>query len=203
MEDEEKVIASVLSGDKDAFSEIVIKYQTTVYNLAFKMVRNEQDALDIAQETFLRIYSSLGSFKGGSRFSTWIYRITYNQAIDFIRRKSRAEAVSLADTAGTGEILSSIPDKSADPSTAVESKDLFKQVAEAILALPDQQRTALILREYEGLSYKEIAQRTGVLEGTVKSRIARARRGIYDFLVKNGTIGENDRLNKRKEVDSR
>ena len=119
MEDEEKVIASVLSGDKDAFSEIVIKYQTTVYNLAFKMVRNEQDALDIAQETFLRIYSSLGSFKGGSRFSTWIYRIAYNQAIDFIRRKSRAEAVSLADTAGTGEILSSIPDKSADPSTAV------------------------------------------------------------------------------------
>jgi len=199
-EEELKIIEKVLSGNKNAFEELVLLNQKNVYNLALKMTKNEDDALDISQEAFLKAYRVLDSFRGESRFSVWMYRMTYNLCIDFLRKKPKGQVVSLSsyqdDSGDTRDI--EIPDVRELPEDNIFRKELRKEIAESINELGEKQREILVMREITGMSYTEIAETLNVSEGTVKSRLARARMTLANILMKKGTFPETFRHNKRE-----
>ena len=185
--EEDEVIKRVLSGDKNAFSDIVTENQKNVYNLVLRMTQNEQDALDISQDVFIKAYTSLSGFNGQSRLSVWLYRIAYNTCLDYIRKNQKTDSVPLAggdDDSPAGQL----PDERYEPERQLEQAELRDALNEAVESLSDEHRQIMIMREYSGMSYSEIGSALGINEGTVKSRLARARRAAADFLIKNGTI---------------
>ncbi len=184
--DEEKLlIERILAGETDLYEPLVKAHELGVYNLALRMLKNEQDALDASQEAFLRAWRSLGSFRGDSKFSVWLYRLTSNVCLDMLRRSGRLRADSLTDEEGAEAEL---PDRRGDPQQALERKELAAAVREGLESLPPAFRQALVLRDINGLSYDEIAQVTGLETGTVKSRIFRARRRLADRLRSGGNF---------------
>jgi len=198
--DEEKaIIERVIDGDKDAFEDLVIANQKNVYNLALKMTRNEDDALDISQEAFFKAYSQLGKFRGDSRFSVWLYRLTYNLCIDFLRKKPNASVVSLdyEDDSGEAKPLE-IPDLRNMPEDSAIRGETRKVINESINELPLKHREILVMREITGMSYDDIAESLSINAGTVKSRLARARLNLLEILEKKGTFPENYRLNSAR-----
>ena len=199
--EEQKVIQRVLGGDQSAFEALFLANQKNVYNLALKITANEDDALDISQEAFLKAYAQLGSFRGESRFSVWMYRMTHNLCIDFLRKKSRAKVVSLTyeDDDDVGEL--EIPDLRSLPENDTIRRELRGTIDESIGELSPKHREILMMREITGLSYEEIGAALGISEGTVKSRLARARQNLATILVKKGTFPDGFRLNKREEAD--
>ncbi len=198
-EDEGRIIESVLSGDSEVFEVLVLENQKNVFNLALKMTSNEQDALDISQEAFIKAYTRLGDFKGESRFSVWLYRLTYNLCIDFLRKTRRTSTIPLNFTDADGdETEMELPDLRYLPETELEKTELRRAVDEAINSLPPERRQVIILREITGLSYAEIAETLGINEGSVKSRISRARCQLAEILVTNGTFSPDERRNSRR-----
>ena len=193
-EDEQRIIQKVLGGDGNAFEELVLANQRNVYNLALKMTNNEDDALDISQEAFLKAYRQLESFRGDSRFSVWLYRMTYNLCIDFLRKKPRAAVISLSwqDEDGEAQELE-IPDLRSLPENSVLRKEMRKTIADSINELNEMHREILVMREITGMSYTDIADALRISEGTVKSRLARARESLATILVKKGTFPEGFR----------
>ena len=195
------VVKRVLGGDKDAFEELVLENEKNVYNLALKMTGSEEDALDISQEAFLRAYMKIGSFRGDSRFSVWLYRLTYNLCVDFMRRKPRDQVVSLTyqdDSGNTHDM--DIPDFRDIPEKVVLRQEMRKTINKGINALGSKHREILLMREISGMSYEDIGSILGISEGTVKSRLARARKSLADILIREGTFPENYRLKGHKEV---
>ena len=188
-DEEAALIKLARAGDPGAFESLVLANQKQVYNLALRMVGNEEDALDISQEAFLKAYTSLEQFRGDSKFSVWLYRLTSNLCIDFIRSKKRRPTVSLgyADENDEDQELE-IPDLRFSPETELEKRELRQQVAAGLEALPAEYRQILILREIHGLSYEEIGQVLSLEAGTVKSRIFRARKRLCGFLSEDGNI---------------
>lgn len=194
---ENEIIRSVLDGDMQAFETIVRSYEKQVYNLALRMVGNPEDAADMAQETFIKAYKALGSFRNDSKFSVWLYRIATNVCIDFLRRNRHGKSVSL--TADDDEDTQlDIPDLSADPEELLSRKMTADAVRRGLETLCEQHRSVLILREINGLSYEEIAQTLDIDIGTVKSRIFRARKRLCAFLTEDGNIPEKYASNKEK-----
>lgn len=176
---EKDIIERVLGGDANAFEELVLRYEKTVYNLALRMVSDREDACDMTQEAFIKAYNSLSSFRGDSRFSVWLYRITTNVCLDFLRSKKRRPQVSL--TIGDDEdedVQLDIPDPSADPEGQLMKKLGMQSLSEGLKLLPDKQRQILVMRELGGMSYAEIGAALSLGEGTVKSRIFRARKKL-------------------------
>lgn len=199
-EEEAEIIRQVLDGNTDAFESLVIENRKNVYNLALRMTGNEQDALDISQEAFLKAFSGLSGFRGKSRFSVWLYRLTYNLCIDLLRKNSRANVVPLFTETDDGEEISvEIPDSAVLPESELEKKELIRAINDAVNGLSPERRQVILLREISGLSYSEIAQVLGVNEGSVKSRISRARKQIANTLIANGTFSPSERQNNRKE----
>ena len=187
---EKQIIEKVLGGDANAFEELVLKYEKTVYNLALRMVGNRDDAFDMAQEAFIKAYANLPSFRGDSKFSVWIYRITTNVCLDFLRSKSRKRHVSL--TADDDEdVQLDIPDPSSDPERQLMQKISMQTVEQGLQALPGKQRQILVMRELGGMSYAEIGEALSLEEGTVKSRIFRARKRLCAFLLDSGNIPDS------------
>ena len=196
------VIQRVLDGDRNAFEDLVLANQRNVYNLALKMTSNEDDALDISQEAFLKAYRQLDGFRGESRFSVWMYRLTYNLCIDFLRKKSKAMMTSLTYQDDDGEVRDlEIPDMRSFPEDLILRRETRKIIAGSIGALGQSHREILVMREITGMSYGEIAETLNLSEGTVKSRLARARRSLVNILVEKGTFPESYRLKNRKEVE--
>ena len=191
---ESDLIRRAQGGDDDAFEALVRAYQTRVYNLALRMSKNAEDAFDLTQETFIRIYKALSLFKGQSAFSTWVYSIASNVCIDFARRqkKHRERSVSLSDAGG--EALD-IPDVRFRPDTELERAELRRAIAAGLDSLSPEHREILVLREIWGLSYSEICEVLDLEAGTVKSRISRARVQLCVFL--RNKAGENP--SKEKE----
>ena len=184
---EKKIIEKVLGGDANAFEELVLKYEKTVYNLALRMVGDRDDAFDMTQEAFIKAYGSLSSFRGDSKFSVWIYRITTNVCLDFLRSKSRKQQVSLTVSDDDDEDAQlDIPDPSSDPEQQLMQKMSMQSVEEGLKTLPDKQRQILVMRELGGMSYAEIGKALSLEEGTVKSRIFRARKRLCTFLLDSG-----------------
>ena len=189
---EKKIIEKVLGGDANAFEELVLKYEKTVYNLALRMVGDRDDAFDMTQEAFIKAYGSLSSFRGDSKFSVWIYRITTNVCLDFLRSKSRKQQVSLTVSDDDDEDAQlDIPDPSSAPEQQLIKKISMQSVEEGLKTLPDKQRQILVMRELGGMSYAEIGKALSLEEGTVKSRIFRARKRLCIFLLDSGNIPES------------
>lgn len=187
--EENAIIGRVLAGEPDAFEALVLENQKNVYNLALRMVGNPDDAFDMAQEAFLKAFNSLGSFRGDSKFSVWLYRLTSNVCIDFLRKSKRRKAVSLAYINDENEEQDmEIPDERFSPETELERKELRDAVRSGLERLPEDYRNILILREICGMSYDEIGQATGLEAGTVKSRLFRARKRLCALLSDEGNF---------------
>ena len=188
-EQEAAVIERILAGDVNAYEELVTAYDKNVYNLALRMVRNEEDAADMAQEAFIKAYNSLSNFRGDSKFSVWLYRIVSNVCLDFLRKQGKRSTVSLSVEDSDGEDAQlDIPDETQSPHQLLERKLTREAVRRALDELPEEHRQILLLREIQGLSYEEIAQALSLEAGTVKSRIFRARKKLCAFLLKDGNI---------------
>ena len=184
-------IHATLSGDKEAFGRLVEKYERLVYNISYQIIGSAEDAFDISQETFIKAYKSLGTFRGDCKFSTWLYKICNNTANDFIRSKKRKHTVSLTvyddDDVQDGQL--DIADNETDrPEAKLEKKERQKLVREAIAALSEDHRTVVVLRDIEGYSYDEISEILNLEIGTVKSRLNRARQSIKEFLLKRNIL---------------
>ncbi|MDR0491537.1 MAG: sigma-70 family RNA polymerase sigma factor [Oscillospiraceae bacterium] len=193
-EEELQVVRKVLDGDKNAFEALVLENQKNVYNLALKMVGGEEDALDISQEAFLKAYSRLESFRGESLFSVWLYRITYNLCIDFLRKRRRTAASSLTYLDDEDDSIDiEIPDMRSNPEDSAIQRETKKIISDSINELGQIHREILIMREITGMSYTDIASVLNIGEGTVKSRLARARKNLADILVEKGTFPEGFR----------
>ena len=202
-EEELSIIKRVLGGDRNAFEELVLANQKNVYNLALKMTGNEDDALDISQEAFIKAYGQLENFRGDSKFSVWLYRTTYNLCIDFIRKRPKAQVISMSSyQEDDGDVRDiDIPDLRDLPEESAIRRELRKELAASIDELGAKHREILVMREVTGMCYGEIATALGLSEGTVKSRLARARAGLANILMKKGTFPEGFRQKERKEVE--
>jgi RNA polymerase sigma-70 factor (ECF subfamily) len=176
---DQQLVERVKRGDKAAFDLLVLKYQSRIVNLVSRFVRNPADALDVSQEAFLKAYRALPNFRGESAFYTWLYRIAVNTAKNFLAVQSRRPAEG---DPGTTDIEQNEGDASltehATPENLLLTDEIQATVIAAINALPQDLRTAITLREVEGLSYEEIAVVMECPIGTVRSRIFRAREAI-------------------------
>lgn len=181
---EAALIERCTAGDEPACAELVATHQRMVYNLALHLLGDRDEALDLSQEVFLRVFRTLGNFRGHSALRTWIYRIVINQVRNrqrWWRRRHRDSQVSLdehlqqyGDFESKSDVL---------PDRLLASKETASRIWQALDRLPFDQRTALILREVDGLRYEEIAYSLGVAVGTVKSRLTRARQALRAELL--------------------
>jgi RNA polymerase sigma-70 factor (ECF subfamily) len=173
------------AGDIAAFEMLVEAYQKKIFNLAFRMIGNYDDAGDLAQEALIRVYKSIAGFKAQSSFSTWIYRITTNVCLDEIRKRKNKKVLSLDEEIHVedGEMKRQIESDDPLPEEVFEREELRQIVGDAIASLPEEQRTVLTLRDLQGLSYEEIADILDCPGGTVKSRINRARQALKNALL--------------------
>lgn len=184
--DDLALVSRAKAGDGEAFRALVIRYQRKVYALALGIVKDRDLAWDVAQEAFVRVHGHLAEFKGESAFSTWLLRIATHLAIDAVRKERAADKEELdevreADLAGSGEgILATALGN--DPQQSVLRKELSEKIVEALAQLPEKHRTILVLREVEGLSYEELAERLGIHKGTVMSRLFHARKKMQGIL---------------------
>ena len=187
---EQELVRAAAGGDTEAFEALVLEHQNKVYSLALRMVGNEEDARDMAQEAFIRAFSSLTGFRGDSKFSVWLYRLTSNICIDFLRSRAKKRTVSMTWTDDEGDDAGEleIPDERFSPHPELERRELRSAIQRALARLPDDMREVLLLREVGGLSYDEIAASLSLEEGTVKSRIARARGALRKVLVEEGNF---------------
>ncbi len=177
-----ELVRCAKDGDAASFEELVKLHQKRVYNLALRMSGNSEDALDLSQEVFLRIYKALPLFKEQSAFSTWVYSIASNVCIDFVRKQSKLKTVSLYPDAETDAAVLEIPDNRYQPELEYEKAELREAISAGLSALSAEHREILVLREICGLSYQEICDALDLESGTVKSRLSRARNQLCVFL---------------------
>ncbi len=184
--DDLSLVSRARAGDSDAFRALVVRYQRKVYALALGIVKDPDLAWDVAQEAFVRVHGSLRGFEGKAAFSTWLFRIATHLAIDSVRRertsrKDDVDEVNEAHVAEAGEGILSTP-LGNDPRENALRRELAGKIQEALETLPEKHRTILVLREVEGLSYEELAERLGIHKGTVMSRLFHARKKMQAAL---------------------
>ncbi len=187
---ENEIVRSVLRGNVNDFEKLVTAYEKNVYNIALRMVGDPDDAADMTQETFIKAYRALSGFRGDSKFSSWLYRIASNVCLDFLRSRSRHPQVSLSTVDEDDRATFELPDMRQNPEEQLMKKLGMEAVRRGLEQLPEQQRQILVLRELGGLSYAELAQTLGLEEGTVKSRIFRARKRLCALLLCDGNISD-------------
>lgn len=167
---DEELVARSAGGDLDSFNQLVVRWERPIYALAYRVIGREEEARDVVQEAFLRAYRSIGGFRGQAKFSSWLYRITLNLCRDWIRRQKRApfvetpEGVDVIELAGDHGPVESVED-------LVARKSLGEIVNRAMKVLSEDQRTAIVLKEYQGLTFQEIADLLGCPLSTVKTRL--------------------------------
>ena len=185
--DEKTIIEQVLAGDNNAFGALVETYQDRVYNLALRMCGNADDAFDLSQEAFFRAWRGLPGFQQEAAFSTWLFRLTANVCLDWLRAKKRRPTVSLTTADNDGEELQiELADPGKLPEEILEDAEDRAALAKAMNELPVEYRQILTMRAINDMSYTEIAETLQIREGTVKSRLSRARLALRNILVKNG-----------------
>ena len=171
-------------GDEEAFETLVRKYEKLVCSCIYQTVSNTEDTLDIAQETFLKVYRNIASFKGESSFSSWLYRVAKNCALDFLRKKKPA-SMSLDSTDEEGATIDvADTDAKNDPEKNALKKEALEILYSAMEKLSDEHRRMITLRDINGNTYEEIAEILGLEAGTVKSRLFRAREALRKILLK-------------------
>lgn len=189
---ESELVRAARSGDQSAFETLVKANQAMAYQLAYRMTGNPEDAADLTQEAFLNAWRGLSAFDGRSSFSTWLYRLTSNACIDFLRREKRRVSLSmtLEDEEDEEGRQADLPDQRFSPQRELEKKEAAEALRRGLAALTPEYREILTLRELEGYSYQELSRELGLEEGTVKSRLARARLALREFLQKDGNFFE-------------
>jgi RNA polymerase sigma-70 factor, ECF subfamily len=167
---DEELVARSIGGDSESFNELVLRWERPIYALAYRTIGREEDARDVCQETFLRAFRALPGFRGQAKFSSWLYRIALNLCRDWIRRERRTPIVQPPEDVDVMELAAA-----SEPSESIEDivarKDLSRAVERAMALLPDEQRTAIVLKEYHGLTFQEIAELLGCPLSTVKTRL--------------------------------
>jgi RNA polymerase sigma-70 factor (ECF subfamily) len=167
---DEELVARSIDGDTDSFNQLVLRWERPIFALAYRVIGREEEARDVVQETFLRAFRGIKNFRGQAKFSSWVYRIALNLCRDWIRRERRApiqatpEGIDLVELAAEQGPVESIE-------TLVARHDLSKIVEQAMALLPDEQRTAIVLKEYHGMTFQEIADLQGCPLSTVKTRL--------------------------------
>jgi RNA polymerase sigma-70 factor, ECF subfamily len=185
---DEELVARSMGGDLDSFNQLVVRWERPIYALAYRVIGREEDARDVCQETFLRAFRALKGFKGQAKFSSWLYRITLNLCRDWIRRERRQpiaqapEGVDLIEMASEATPTESIED-------LVARREISRVVARAMADLPDEQRTAIILKEYHGLTFQEIADLLDCPLSTVKTRLYQGLTVLRKQLARQGGPG--------------
>ena len=186
---EQELVARARAGDQDAFEQLLLDNQNRVYTLALRMVNDREEAADLAQEAFFKAWQALPTFQGESSFATWVYRLTANLCIDWLRRQKRRQEVEPALSIDDEEAGWTEPaDWGQDPQRQLEQSEMSRAVARGLEALPHHHRQVLVMRELSGLSYQEIGQALSLDPGTVKSRIARARTALRKILLADGNF---------------
>ncbi len=176
---DKSLVERVQNGDKKAFDLLVLKYQHRIVKLVSRFVRDQSDAFDIAQEAFLKAYRALPNFRGDSAFYTWLYRIAINTAKNHVVSLSRRpREVDITNEDGEPLELDRAQQELATPDSLLQTQEIQATVVKTIDELPDDLKTAITLRELEGMSYEEIATVMDCPIGTVRSRIFRAREAI-------------------------
>ena len=172
------------AGDVKSFEQLISSHQKRIFNIAYRMLGNLEDANDVTQEALVKAYYGIKNFKGKSSFSTWLYTIVNNACIDFIRKNRKTDMIYLDREyeTGDGTYKVQLGDDENTPEELFEKKEVRKLVQESIGELSCDHRKIIILRDIEHFSYKEIAQILGCPEGTVKSRISRAREGLKTII---------------------
>jgi len=167
---DEELVALSMRGDTESFDQLILRWERPIYALAYRVIGREEEARDVVQETFLRAYRGIGSFRGQAKFSSWIYRIALNLCRDWIRRERRTPVSPVPEGADLGEMAAERgPVESIEE--LVARQDLSRVVAKAMEQLPEEQRTAIILKEYHGMTFQEIADLQGCPLSTVKTRL--------------------------------
>lgn len=188
---EAELITRAQQGDQDAFAQLLDIHQSKVYGLTLRLTGSPEDAMELTQETFFNAWRGLPSFHRDSKFSTWLYRLATNATIDFLRREKRRRSLSVSSLSmeddETQRVLD-IPDHRFTPQSEAERLELQEAVHRGLAKLSDEHRQVLVLRELNGLSYGEIAQVLNIEEGTVKSRISRARLALRKILLEDGNF---------------
>jgi RNA polymerase sigma-70 factor, ECF subfamily len=184
---DEELVAAFQSGDIAAFDLLVQRWDRRIQGVVFRLVGNHEEARDVSQEAFLKAYRALGTFKKESRFSSWLYQIAVNATRDRFRRRRRRADVSLEDVDDGTE--PSLRDGGPSALQLIESRDLSRAVAAAMAELPDEQREVVILKEYEGLTFPEIAETLDVPLSTVKTRLYRGLGQLRVRLERQGIRG--------------
>ena len=187
---EQELVAQARRGDESAFEALVTENEKRIYNLCRRLTGNQEDAAELTQEAFLNAWRGLGRFQGESSFSTWLYRLATNACIDFLRKEKRRQSLSMTVSLDDEEEARQVelPDERYAPEGALERAEARRAVAEGLKRLTLEHRQVLVMREIHGLSYAEIGQVLGLEEGTVKSRIARARGALRKVLTERGNL---------------
>ena len=176
-----------MGGDADSFNQLILRWERPIYALAYRVIGREEDARDVCQETFLRAFRALPGFKGQAKFSSWLYRIALNLCRDWMRRQRRTPVVQVPEGVDPVELASERgPVESIE--TLVERNELSAVVAEAMALLPEEQRTAIILKEYHGMTFQEIADLQGCPLSTVKTRLYQGLSVLRRHLDNNGKM---------------
>jgi RNA polymerase sigma factor (sigma-70 family) len=179
--DEVALIAQAQKGDVTAFNRLVLHYQETAYNVAYRIMRDPQTAEDMTQESFISAYKSLNSFRGGS-FKAWLMRIVTNSCYDELRRYKRRPQASLDELTEDNESAAFLRSPAVTPEGRQQQVELVEAIEHCLESLPDEQRMAAVLCDVDGYDYNEIAGIMSISLGTVKSRISRARSRLRDCL---------------------
>ncbi|HHV77481.1 MAG TPA: sigma-70 family RNA polymerase sigma factor [Syntrophothermus lipocalidus] len=177
------LVKKAQAGDLEAFEKLVITHQDKVFSHCYRLTGNYDDAQDLAQEVFVRAYKAIGSFRSDADLGTWLYRIAVNQYLNW-RRQEKDNVISLDEPVEMtdGEVTRQVAAAAEDPLEEVERGELRELVLAGLARLPAEFRAALTLREFEGLSYEEIAEVMNCSVGTVRSRLNRARKALREFL---------------------
>jgi RNA polymerase sigma-70 factor (ECF subfamily) len=167
---DEELVARSIKGDNESFNELILRWERPIYALAYRTIGREEDARDVCQETFLRAFRALPRFRGQAKFSSWLYRIALNLCRDWVRRERRTPVVQPPEELDVLELAAA-----AEPAESIEElvarKDVIRAVERAMALLPEEQRTAIVLKEYHGMTFQEIADLVGCPLSTVKTRL--------------------------------
>jgi RNA polymerase sigma-70 factor, ECF subfamily len=182
--DDRVLVERCQAGELAAYEILVGRYRQRVYSLAYGMLRNEQDAVDLSQETFVKAWQAIRGFRKNASFYTWLYRITTNLCIDFVRKRDRRPTVPFEEAVDPDSDVDVeiAPSSQPSPSEEVRRKELREQIDAALQELSPEHRIVIQLREYEGLDYAEIAKAIGCQIGTVMSRLHYARKHLQKLL---------------------
>jgi RNA polymerase sigma-70 factor (ECF subfamily) len=189
---DEELVARSVRGDSESFNQLILRWERPIYALAYRTIGREEDARDVCQETFLRAFRGLPpAFRGQAKFSSWLYRIALNLCRDWVRRERRAPLVQAPEGTDIVELAAA-----AEPAESIEDlvarKDLSRAVEEAMTRLPEEQRTAIILKEYHGLTFQEIADLSGCPLSTVKTRLYQGLTVLRRELARRGVAPARD-----------